>query len=191
MGKNIVGMAVAISLLFVSVGAVAATSYISDELSINMRRGPGTGYGITELLRAGTQVQTLDEANGWTEIRTPEGEVGYVLTRFLSSQPAARDRIQSIDSQLKKLKKDNEELRAELSQAMQGSEQLGKLKSELVTENEGVKAELERIKRVSANAREINEQNQQFRKKMLAMQSELERLRSENKALQSRREGMK
>lgn len=191
MGNNIVRMAVAISLLFVSVGAVAATRYISDELSINMRRGPGTGYGISELLKAGTQVQTLDEANGWTKLRTPEGEVGYVLTRFLSTQPAARDRIQTIETQLGKLKKENEDLRAELSQAMHGSEQLGQLKRELVAENEALKAELERIKRVSANALEITEQNQQFRKKLLAMQSELERLRSENKALQSRREGMK
>src|SRR5699024_4879811 len=149
MRKNIVGMAVALSLLFVSLSAVAATRYISDELSINMRRGPGTGYGITELLRAGTQVQTLDEANGWTKIRTPEGEEGYVLTRFLSNQPAARDRIQTIESQLAKLKKENEDLHAELSQAMDGSKQLGNLKRELVAENEDLKAQLERIKRVS------------------------------------------
>lgn len=190
--RNKTGMlAAAIGLMLMSAAAGAATRYVSDELSINMRRGPGTSYGITELLSAGTQVQTLDETNGWTQIRTPEGETGYVLTRFLSNSPAARDRIQSIESQIEQLTAENEALRAELAQALEGSSELGQLKRELVAENEALKAELERIQRVSANAVRISNENQEFRERLLAMQSELERLRFENKSLQSRREGMK
>ena len=50
-------------MLFSSV-ATAATRYVSDELSINMRRGPGTGYRISELVEAGDRLTTLSEANG-------------------------------------------------------------------------------------------------------------------------------
>lgn len=191
MCKKIPALVVALVVLFLSLSATAATRYVSDELSINMRRGPSTGYGISELLRAGTQVQTLGETNGWTQIRTPDGEQGYVLTRFLSNEPAARDRIQEIESQFQKLKQENEELHAELAQALSGSEELGKLKRELVAENEALKSQLEQIKRVSANAMEINKQNKQYRKELLVLQSQMEQLQSENKALQSRREGMK
>lgn len=202
MGKNTVRLTVAIVLLLMSASAVAATRYVSDQLSINMRRGPSTSYGISELIEAGTRVQTLGQTNGWTKIRTPEGEVGYVLTRFLSTQPAARDRIQDIKAQLARLKKqnkgqvaklkeENKALRAELAEALHGSKKLGRLKRELVAENEALKAELERIKRVSANALQIKQQNQKYREKLLVLKSELERLRSENKALKSRREGMK
>lgn len=191
MSKKIAGFAVAFAVLVVSLNAAAATRYISDELSVNMRRGPSTSYGINDLLKAGTQVQTLDESNGWTKIRTPGGEQGYVLTRFLSSQPAARNRIEKIATEHEKLVKENKALHAELAEALNGSKELGKLKSQLVSENKALKAQLEKIKQVSANAMQINQQNQQYRKKLLVLESKVERLQSQNKALQSRREGMK
>lgn len=191
MGNNILKLAVVMSLLVMSVNAIAATRYISDELSINLRRGPSTSYSINKLLKAGTKVQTLKESNGWTQVRTPKGSTGYVLTRFLSSEPAARVRIDHYESQAEKLKKENNSLHSELAEALHGSKQLGELKSKLISENKSLKAEVERIKNVSADAIKLNKQNQAFREKMLSTQSELERLRSENKALQSRREGMK
>lgn len=191
MCKKISVLLVAAVVLLSSLAATAATRYVSDELSINMRRGPSTSYGITELLKAGTQVQTLGETNGWTQIRTPEGETGYVLTRFLAAEPAARDRIQKIDSQFAKLKKENKDLHAELAEVLNGSKELGKLKRELVAENTALKSQLEQIKQVSANAMEINKKNKKYRKELLVLQSQMEQLRSENKALQSRREGMK
>lgn len=191
MSKKIAGLAVAFAVLVVSLNAAAATRYISDELSVNMRRGPSTSYGINHLLKAGTQVQTLDESNGWTKIRTPGGEQGYVLTRFLSSQPAARVRIDKIAAEHKKLVKENKELHAELAKALSGSKELGKLKSQLVSENKALKSQLEKIKQVSSNAIQLNQQNQQYRKKLMVLESKMERLKSQNKALQSRREGMK
>lgn len=191
MGKTTVGLAAAIILLVTSAGAGAATRYISDQLSVNMRRGPSTSYTITELVEAGTRVRTLGQANGWTKIRTPDGDVGYVLSRLLSTQPAASDRIDEIRAQLAELKKENKKLRAKLAQALQGSKKLSKLKEELMAENKALKAELERLRRISSNAIELKQQNQEFREKLLALKSELERLRAENKALQSRREGMK
>src|SRR5699024_4871484 len=112
-------------------------------------------------------------------------------TRFVSSEPAARDRIEQYQSQAEKLEQENESLHAELSEAMSGSKQLGELKSKLIAENKSLKAEVDRIKSVSADAIKLNKQNQEYREQLLSTQSELERLRSENKALQSRREGMK
>lgn len=191
MCKKISVLLVAAVVLLSSLAATAATRYVSDELSINMRRGPSTSYGITELLKAGTQVQTLKESNGWTQIRTPGGETGYVLTRFLAAEPAARDRIQKMESQFSTLKKENKDLHAELADVLNGSKELGKLKRELVAENTALKSQLEEIKRVSANAMEINKKNKKYRKELLVLQSQMEQLRSENKALQSRREGMK
>ena len=74
---------------------------------------------------------------------------------------------------------------------LEGSSELGKLKKDLVAENNSLKQELERIKNASANAVRISQENQNFREQLLSMESEVERLRHENKSLQSRREGMK
>lgn len=191
MGKSTVSLGVAVLLLLVSANALSATRYISDELSVNMRRGPSTSYAITDLVKSGTRVETLDKDNGWTQIRTPGGQVGFVLTRLLSSQPAARDRLKEVEAKLGKLKKENKELRAELSKALHGSKKLGKLKRELVDENKKLKNKLDEIKRVSSNALQLKKQNKEYREKLLALNTRLDRLQAENKALRSRRQGMK
>ena len=171
--------------------AQAATKYVSDELSINLRRGAGNEFRITELLNAGEKLEVLDSANGWSRIRTSEGEVGFVLSRFLSDTASARDQVAQFKRQSDEFKEENAALKKELSEVLEGSSELGKLKKDLVAENETLKQQLERIKNASANAVRISSENQKFREQILSMESEVERLRHENKSLQSRREGMK
>lgn len=178
------------ALAVFAVGAGAAT-YVSDQLSINLRRGPGNEYRITQLLESGTRVNVLEESDGWTKVRTEGGVEGFVLSRFLTDQPAARERLASMQERVSELESTNEELEAELASALEGSSELGKLKRELVAENEELKSELADIKEASTNAIRLREENQRFREKILSMESEVERLRHENKALQSRRDGMK
>lgn len=171
--------------------AAGAASYVSDQLSINMRRGPGNNYGISELVDSGTRLTVVSKNNGWTKVRTPGGETGFVLSRFLTDKPAARDRLKKLQDRVGELETTNEELENELAKALDGSEKLGKAKRELAAENEELKTELADIKEASSNAVKLRDENQRFREKILSMESEMERLRHENKALQSRRDGMK
>lgn len=191
MGKNTVRLIVAIVALLVSANAVAAQRYISDELKVNMRRGPSTSYSITELLEAGTQVETLSQSNGWTQIRTPGGDVGFVLTRLLSTQPAAQDRIDTIKAKLADLKQENKQLQAQMAKTSNKSEKLQSVKSDLAKENKKLRDKLEHLKRISSNAVQLSQQNQQYREKLMSLKTEMQRLRAENKALNSRSEGMK
>jgi len=191
MSKNSIVWLVVLSLVLMTTSVAAATRYVSDELSINLRRGPSNSYGIIQLLQAGTKVETLEEADGWTRVRTAGGREGYILTRFIASEPAARDRIEQVVAELDELKQENEELRTELSHEEDGTEKLGKLKRELAEENASLKEELKYVKQVSSEALETKKENREFREQILSMKSELERLESENKSLRSRREGMK
>ncbi|MES1939192.1 hypothetical protein T5B8_03045 [Salinisphaera sp. T5B8] len=177
-------------MLFSSV-ATAATRYVSDELSINMRRGPGTGYRISELVEAGDRLTTLSEANGWTQVRTADGTTGYVLTRFLSDQPAARTRIASMQAQVEKFKQENEQLKEQLSEVRSGSEELTETKTNLQNENQELSQRLQQLRETSADAVRISNENEKYREELLSMRSDNERLRHENAALQSRRDGMK
>lgn len=178
---------------FAAAGAAqAATRYVSDQLSINLRRGAGNQYRITKLLEAGTRVEVLEEAeDGWSLVRTADGEEGYVVSRLLTETPAARHRLAAAQRRLARLEEADAGLRKELAQALDGSRELGSLKKELVAENESLRAELQEIRSASANAVRLNEENQEFRERLLALQSEIEQLRHENRALKSRREGMK
>lgn len=184
-------VSLAVLLVFVVTAASAADRYVSDELSINLRRGPGNDYRITQLLDAGEPVTVIETGDGWSHIRTEGGSDGWVLTRFLSNEPAARTQLADMRERVAELEKSNAALREELSEALEGSSELGALKKELVAENKSLKQELSQIKEASANAIRINRENQEFREQILSMESEVERLRHENQALQSRRDGMK
>jgi len=178
-------------LLAVSSVATAATRYVSDELSINMRSGAGTGYRIMRLLDAGSEVDTLSENDGWTRIRAGDGATGYVLTRFLSDEVAARTELEQMKTQVSELQNENANLKSELAEARDGSQELGDTKRELVNENKALSSELQQIRETSADAIRIGDENEKFREQLLSMRSDNERLRHQNGALQSRREGMK
>jgi len=183
-------MILAAVMLF-STAATAATQFVSDQLSINMRRGPGNNYKIMKLLDAGDQVTTLSESDGWSKIRTSTGSTGFVLTRFLSEKAAASTRIDQFQQQNQQLEQDNKDLKQELSQALHGSTQLGELKRNLVKENKSLKSELQNIRETSADAIRIGNENEKYRQQLLSLRSDVDRLKHENEALQSRREGMK
>lgn len=170
--------------------AIAATRYVSDQLSINMRSGAGTQYKIEKLLDAGDTLQTLSESNGWTRVRTSAGQTGYVLTRFLSDQPAASSQLSEAQKRSQALSQKNDELKAELSQALNGSDELGELKRNLVKENKSLKAQLQKIRETSADAIRIGNENEKYRRQIMTLRSNVDRLKHENEALQSRREGM-
>lgn len=54
---------------------------------INMRAGPDTSHAVINSLSEGDLVIALGaESQGWIQIRTADGKIGYVAGRFLSAQ---------------------------------------------------------------------------------------------------------
>ena len=64
--------------------------------NLNLRDGPGTDYISMAKLGAGAEVALLAEYQGWYQIETGEGKVGWVSTEFLSMQPGVAERISGI-----------------------------------------------------------------------------------------------
>lgn len=53
----------------------------SDRL--NLRAGPGTSYEVLKSLESGDGVQVEAALEGWARVSTPDGERGFVASRFL------------------------------------------------------------------------------------------------------------
>lgn len=52
---------------------------------VNMRAGPGTNYGVVETLTRGTVTEVLSLSdNGWAQIKTYEGQIGWMSAEFLT-----------------------------------------------------------------------------------------------------------
>ncbi len=151
-----------LALLLACSGSFAATMYISDELTVPLRRGPTNGHRIINAaLPSGMALEVLgeDKASGFTQVRTPNGTDGWVPTQYLAGQPAARDllvaankRIESLETQLKSTRDTAKETRSAQSQAESRSSELDKQTKQL-------QAELAELRRVSATSIAQYEEN--------------------------------
>lgn len=154
------------SLLAGSWSAVAATVYISDELTVPLRRGPSNGHKILHAgLPSGMALEVIaqDAAAGFTHVRTPNGTDGWVPTQYLTDQPVAKDRltaanrrVESLEAQLKSLRDNYQEVRGARTQSEGRA-------TDLTKQTEKLQAELAEIRRVSATSLANYEENKQLK----------------------------
>ncbi|OEU74682.1 MAG: hypothetical protein BA869_07660 [Desulfuromonadales bacterium C00003107] len=71
---------------FAVVSAEAETRYVSDQIAVTLRRGPGTEYKILKSLTTGSAVEFLEEEEGYLKVRAKDGSEGYVLKQYISAQ---------------------------------------------------------------------------------------------------------
>ena len=80
----------------------AETGYVTDSCTIPIRRGTSTQYKILFMAPSGTPLQILEinSTEGYTKVKTPEGTVGWILTRYLMEQPAPRDQVTQLEARI-------------------------------------------------------------------------------------------
>lgn len=176
-------------LLFVAGAASAETRYISDNLVVELRRGPGTEYLILRGLEAGQAVDVLEEdaEKGYSRVRAlDKGTEGWMLTRFLSTQPAAKDRLAVAQKDLAAARDRVSELEAEnkmLKDELTGTQsQLGDLKGK----HAEVSADLADLQKAAANVVEIRDQNTTLRQRLIDRERQVDELTTTNRSLSSR-----
>jgi len=87
---------VVLVLALLSPFALAATQYISDELTVPLRRGASNAHKIIHAgLPSGTPLEVIgeDKDAGFTQVRLQNGTEGWVPTQYLVAEPVARDRL--------------------------------------------------------------------------------------------------
>ncbi len=79
-----------------------ATRYISDETAVTLRADKSMNSTVAQLLKSGAKVELLedDAASGYSHVKVGPGREGWVLTRYLSNEPAARERLAAVQAQL-------------------------------------------------------------------------------------------
>lgn len=176
------GRLIALCLLaLASTAAGAETRYVSDQLEITLRTGTSTQNTIIRMLPSGTRLETLevDEASGYTRVRGPNGVEGWVLSRYLMNQPAARDQLAAANSRVQSLTARVAELSAQVETLGKERDALGAERSGLDAELGDVQGELERIRRASASALELDKANRELRTRLAAAEQAGDGLRAE------------
>jgi len=157
------------------VSAQAETRYIVDQAKLPMRSGQSTSHSIVRMLPSGTAVEVLGQSStGYTHIRTRSGKDGWILSRYLMKEPAARTRLARAEKELSNLVTLKQEKKA-----------LEQERSQLMEDNKKLKTELAHIRETAANAVAIAAENESLKAKAMQAEQTLEALRRDTSDIRS------
>jgi SH3 domain protein len=133
-----IGIPVLMGLLLAAATGFAETKYVTENLTITLRTGPGTDRKIIAFPGAGDSLEVVTPGEEYTEVMTPSGKQGYVLTRYLTDrEPPARvlarlqqqyqqvvEKYEALKQKTSQLSGDNQGLSGELAKSQRELEQL-------------------------------------------------------------------
>lgn len=167
--------------------------YVSDILTITMRSGQSNEHRIIQTLDSGEKLRILETGKKYTRVKTDKGETGWVLTRYLSQEPAARLELPPIKAKLEKLEKENAELssslkaitkeRDSLKVASASLERLEKKHKQLLEDSVRLKDAASQSDNLSDKSKELARKNATLESQIDLMLRELKTLRDGNNRL--------
>ena len=162
--------------------------YVSDQLIITMRTGQGSQYQILKTLPSGTRLEIMEtnEETGYTRVRLADGTEGWVLSRFLTEEPIAREKLAAAQSKLQRLTDQNNALKEELANLKKSATELETERNTLLSQSESAKTELERLNQVAAQPIQLDKQNRDLKQQNVSLEKELQLLQQENQVLKDR-----
>lgn len=170
--------AVAISLPVEAVQAAQKgyTNYISDSIEVPLRRGAGYKYKISRMLKSGEPVKILEvDKSGWAQVkyqRSGKTYTGWLPTSLLQNQPVAIDRLASQIKKTTDVEEKYNALQQELTTLKTRFEETDSILSTTKQEKFELGKELERLKEISSNAVELDEQNQQMKMRLTQLENQ-------------------
>jgi SH3 domain protein len=184
--KTIFRVALACGLLAGS-AAFAAPAWVTDQFEITLRSGPSTSNAIQLMIDSGLRLEVLerDTESGYSRVRTPGGTEGWVLSRYLMSEPSAREQLENLTGQLTNANTRGSSLDSKLKAVRGEYDSANKKIAKLEREKAAVEKELAEIKRTAANVLAINNQNESLMDQLAAAQIRGDTLEQENRRLTS------
>ena len=178
-------LAVLLLVLLPAVEATAQSVWVSDEFEVMLRSGPSTSNAIERMLPSGTRLEVLerDAESGYSRVRTTAGTEGWVLTRYLMSEPSAREQLQKLTSQLTSAAAEGSSLTSQLNAIRVEVDTANRRIETLQREKQQLEQELAEIKRTAANVLSINNQNKELRDQLASTEIQVGTLEQQNREL--------
>lgn len=86
---------------YIQKGTGATTCTIQVSNTLNVRKGPGTGYDVVASVKNGTVVTLLDDSGSWYKIKTSGGTEGYIDSQYAKLGGSLSSNTSSSSSGLK------------------------------------------------------------------------------------------
>ena len=172
----------------IPLAASGESAWVSDEFEVTLRTGPSTSNAIELMVASGTQLEILEEdsESGYSRVVTPGGTEGWVLSRYLMPEPAAREQLAILTQQLTDANAEGTSMQSQLATIRSESESAKRRISELEQNNADLQTELDKIQRTAANVLAIDKQNMNLQQQLTDTEITVSILEQENDQLSSR-----
>jgi SH3 domain protein len=134
----------ALLLISTAIGAAEGkTQYITDEITATVRESPRNDAQIKANLKSGAKITVIESLgpDSFAHVRTENGTDGWIPSRFIASDPAAKDRLNALQGEVNQAKAHMRELETELAQAKETVAKAGPA-LQLAEENDKLKADM-------------------------------------------------
>jgi len=151
--------------------------YVNDNLTITMRTGKSNQHRIIRSIDSGTKVWLLESADDYSRIKTDKGDSGWVLSRYLTTQPVARDLLPPLQDKLAKIEAQNKEMTTDLKEITKERNQLKIIAvkyEKLAIDYKKTTEELAQLRDASAKTAQLVQQTETLSREKANLQSQLD-----------------
>ncbi len=162
-----------IILLLVVGEPVWAKKYINDVLLVSLKDAASDSAKSIKLLKSGTELELVDNVKieGYVQVKTGSGVLGWVKSRYLSNGPIARLQVSQLEKQVEELLQENSILKTAMSDTRKKTTEIEAESQRILSESNEIKQDNAQLTKLAAEpARVLAENNQ---------------LKAENKTLQT------
>lgn len=165
----------------------AKTGYVSDNLILTFRQGPGRSFEVLKTLKSSTAVKVLEEQKGYLKVELDTKEIGWVDKKFIIyelpnaviAQQLTREK-EKLNNKITKLENKIKSLNKQLVSS--SDENLRKI-NELDTSLSSALAEKQKLSKGLANCNKKYDTLIQQSKDIQRIVAENEKLKNQNKTL--------
>lgn len=168
-------------LAFVGTAAAETTRWVADDLKVAVRSGPSTKHRILRFIESGTPMVVLaqDDEAGYSQVRTPDGTEGWMLTEQLMDRRGARDRLQRAQDRIESLQAEREAANETISGLQDDIARLSNARTELEAQVAGLQGELSELRQVAADPITVSQENETLRQALAEEQLKVKTLGQE------------
>ena len=163
----------------------AETMYVRDWLYVTVRSGESTSHRILKNVKSGTPIEVVrqNEETGYSMVRTPKGVEGWMETQYLQVEPIAAIKLEDAEKMLNQLTSKQGSVQQRVVTLSKANKKLENENKSLSKTKSQLETELKRIKKISANAIQADQRNQELREQVQTSKTEVEALQAENDRL--------
>jgi SH3 domain protein len=138
--------------------------YVTDTFEVTMRSGTSTANSIIRILKSGEPLTVVehDLASQYSLVRSADGKQGYVLSRYLATEPSAREQLADMRQSLQERDERIAALQGEIAQLQQTLEREQADNQTLGTSLRTTEEQLADVRDATRDSLEIIEQNQRL-----------------------------